>query len=260
MGFFSSIAKGVANIASGFLGGPVLFPDKPKEIKQAPQVSYVDYARLRDEAIKGGFNPLTALRNGGSAGFSVVSRPSIYQEQTPLGYGLGQVAKGAFSMYQGYMSGVQSQANFAKQQSAELRLIDAQINELNRRGRTGKGGLGSVLSTVVGDTKAQYLSPLAAEIGRSTVTNPFAMSSKIVVNRDQPDAEMFQTRYGESELAEMAYGGSVAWSDLKANFPIINRMESAPGATHAGAWVSNWVKNWARTSPYRGEANFGAMP
>lgn len=37
----------------------------------------IDYKEMADEAMKAGFNPLTAIRNGGSAGFTTVSHPAL---------------------------------------------------------------------------------------------------------------------------------------------------------------------------------------
>ena len=59
MGLFSAIG--------GIIGG--LFGGGSKSQK-TETTSHVDYGRMVKEATKAGFNPLTALRNGGSAGFS----------------------------------------------------------------------------------------------------------------------------------------------------------------------------------------------
>lgn len=45
--------------------------------KNEEVVNRVDYARMVKDAEAAGFNPLTALRNGGAAGFSVTSQPVL---------------------------------------------------------------------------------------------------------------------------------------------------------------------------------------
>ncbi|MBT9371788.1 hypothetical protein [Rhizobium sp. CSW-27] len=57
--------------------------------------SYVDYDRMVRDASAAGFNPLTALRNGGSAGFSTTTTTSPTASQIPgalasLGGALGE--------------------------------------------------------------------------------------------------------------------------------------------------------------------------
>lgn len=65
MGLLSGILKAVAGpLVSGLFGS---------NNNAQTTTSYVDYVRLRNEAEKAGFNPLTALRNGGSAGFSTMT-------------------------------------------------------------------------------------------------------------------------------------------------------------------------------------------
>lgn len=52
--------------AGSIIGG--LFGSKKKK-EESTSVSTVDYKAMADAAIKGGFNPLTAIRNGGTGGF-----------------------------------------------------------------------------------------------------------------------------------------------------------------------------------------------
>ena len=57
---FGAIIGGLASVAGSIFGSK-----KPQRTENS-----VDYQRMAREAEKAGFNPLTALRNGGSAGFS----------------------------------------------------------------------------------------------------------------------------------------------------------------------------------------------
>jgi len=80
----------IGSIGSSVLGG--LFGRK-KKAESSTTTSYVDYDRLVRDSEAAGFNPLTALRNGGSAGFSVstTTSPSTPLSSPTLG---GSVASG----------------------------------------------------------------------------------------------------------------------------------------------------------------------
>ncbi len=58
--------------ATIFGGLSSLFGKKKQKV-----TNEVDYVKMRDNAEAAGFNPLTALRNGGSAGFTTTSSPSL---------------------------------------------------------------------------------------------------------------------------------------------------------------------------------------
>ena len=64
MGLLGSIVGGVF----GLLGS-----------KKQKTTSSVDYVAMARNAQKAGFNPLTAIRNGGSAGFTTTTSPSASQ-------------------------------------------------------------------------------------------------------------------------------------------------------------------------------------
>lgn len=62
--------SGVASLLGGLFGG--------RKKAKAPGV---DYAKLRDDAIKGGFNPLTALMAGGGSGYQREFAPTMSSGQ-----------------------------------------------------------------------------------------------------------------------------------------------------------------------------------
>lgn len=76
------------------LAGPVLglvgnlFGSKKKKEEV---VNRVDYARMVADAEAAGFNPLTALRNGGAAGFSVTSQPVLSSKHAAIGDAIGSI-------------------------------------------------------------------------------------------------------------------------------------------------------------------------
>lgn len=56
----------------------------------------VDYVKLRENAEKGGFNPLTALRHGGAAGHMITTHPALSSPGAggAIGQAIGDVAMG----------------------------------------------------------------------------------------------------------------------------------------------------------------------
>lgn len=104
------------------LAGPVLglvgklFGSKKKE----ETVNRVDYARMVADAEAAGFNPLTALRNGGSAGFSVTSHPVLSSREV-IGQAMGEVGN--------FLSNFDPFAD--QKREAEFNLVQAQIRNLN---------------------------------------------------------------------------------------------------------------------------------
>ena len=76
----------------------------------------VDYARMRRDAEAAGFNPLTALRNGGSAGYAVTHHPSL---------SAANVFGEALSSFGGFIADYDASAN--ERASAEMELLNAQL-------------------------------------------------------------------------------------------------------------------------------------
>lgn len=113
MGLFSAIG----GIVGGLFGGG-------KSGGKTTTESVVDYEAMARRAQKAGFNPLTALRNGGAAGFSstTTSHPGLS--------GIGEVV----SQIGGYMGAalderidpIQQQTNHAEQNLVNLQLAQTQ--------------------------------------------------------------------------------------------------------------------------------------
>lgn len=109
--------------------------DNPTVIK-----GEVDYEQMVASAEKAGINPLTALRNGGSAGFSATSQPSAPLSRTAptrhaaLRHAPGQTAAPGMggAIGDGIMGFLQNFDPFADQKrEMEQRLVEAQISSLN---------------------------------------------------------------------------------------------------------------------------------
>lgn len=204
--------------------------DNPTVIK-----GEVDYEKMVASAAAAGINPLTALRNGGSAGFSATSQPSaplsrnVPVRQAPhQGVAAQQSALGA-----GIGSFIENFDPFAAQRrEMEQQVVAAQIENLNAHTtsmlnpmrprsfnvptytagtiESRPSGAAAQLSKVVtGD-------PQAVVEGQPSVTNPW---QKAKVDPRIRDAESFESRYGDSEIAQMLYGVYVGWGDLSKNVP-----------------------------------------
>lgn len=181
------------------------------------------------EAEAAGFNPLTALRNGGAAGFSVTNST---MPAAPLS---SRIADGVAGGVNAFLQNFDPYADAQREQGSQL--IAAQIANLNastaelthRHAMTTRGN--GVLSG-----KKSTMAELAAgpdpEPGDRTVTNPWRNSE---VNPYHLDAEVFEARYGDSEIAQMLYGLNNIRADhfwntslaIEANKPAYEKKKSA---------------------------------
>lgn len=203
----------------GILGA--IFGGKKKETT----TSSVDYAKMVRDATAAGFNPLTAIRNGGSAGFS--TQTTTAPAMSPW----AAVAQGV----QGFLA--TNPFDTATKRNEQM-LFDAQLeglrldNDLKRRSafRTPvkKGDQAFVAGPKMG--KKTGYSPLGDNVGISTrlgdpvpfvegrnitVSNPYANAK---VNPNFADAEAMETRYGD--LVQGAYGVGLLAADAWSNAPI----------------------------------------
>lgn len=123
------IGAGASLIGSLFGGGS----------KKTTTTSRVDYKRMVRDAEAAGFNPLTALRNGGAAGFSVST------STTPAAPLSARLADGVAGGVNAFLQNFDPHAD--SQREERSRLIEAQVNNLNastaeltqRHAVTGRG-------------------------------------------------------------------------------------------------------------------------
>lgn len=213
------IGAGASLVGSLFGGG--------SKKQQTTTTSYVDYGRMVREAEAAGFNPLTALRNGGAAGFSVSTGTT---PATPLS---ARIADGVSGAAQTFL------ANFDpfkdQQREAEFNLVQAQLANLNADTALKKRtGLGSVPTYTGGNTKRtmgagvghnqnfkSVVEVLPASAGASqtptvekgTISNPTRTGNDVwYVDPQQPDASFWEERYGEP--GSWVGGGYNAATDL----------------------------------------------
>jgi hypothetical protein len=185
VGIFSTI---VGAVAPALIGG--LFRRKQKPPKQSIQTvkNEVDYEQLRKSAEAAGFNPLTALRNGGSAGFTQTHSPVLSARTSNsiiegIGAGLSAGVQAAFDY------------NPLDEQRAELELeiMKGQLDNISRANKS-EYKFGEV--PVATGTRNVSVGPLP-EAGITTVTNPNPVNSGQEVHPHFKDAEHSETRYGD---------------------------------------------------------------
>nr|WIE89593.1 hypothetical protein P9270_018715 [Mesorhizobium sp. WSM4875] len=174
------------------------------------------------DAEAAGFNPLTALRNGGAAGFTSTTTP---------GSGVGAALSAAGNFFQNFdpMADQRREKEFA--------LLDAQVRNLN-----AETGYYMTRPTASGPVKANSgtaaisAAPQAIEPGKLTATNALQGVGG-VVDPSKPDADSWESRYSD---AGGWIGGLVnAGADLDANIRKV-----WPGADDVFARGRKAVKDW----------------
>ncbi|UIB81374.1 DNA pilot protein [Flyfo microvirus Tbat2_88] len=108
---------GILSAGASLLGG--LFGGKKKQTT----TTEIDYVKMAKNATKAGFNPLTAIRNGGSAGFTTTTSPTASQLPDALA-NLGGVL--------GQSLGDKLDPIQAKKRELDTALVDAQLRELKQ--------------------------------------------------------------------------------------------------------------------------------
>lgn len=81
----------------------------------------IDYRRMARDAEKAGFNPLTAIRNGGSAGFTTTTHPALSAADR-FGAAFGVLGNALMSF----------DARADERAALENKLLNAQLEHLNR--------------------------------------------------------------------------------------------------------------------------------
>ena len=164
------------------------------------QSNIVDYAKLRDKAIEGGFNPLTALRNGGAAGFTQTTLPALSSGEV-LADALGS---GLDTYYN------RQQVNRDIERDAlEKAIMREELDQLQKRNSVvrdrdfGYSIPHAVTTTGVGSKNALLASDRSLRTVLGTVDYNPALD----------DTEKAEQRYGD--IASFPIGVSVALSDLK---------------------------------------------
>ena len=170
------------------------------------------------EAEAAGFNPLTALRNGGAAGFSVSTTPAA-----PLS---ARLADGIAGGVNAFLQNFDPHADAAREKG--FALIDAQIRNLNASSgaifppppagfhnlETRRSGGGGQLSA---ELPASAGAPRTPTVEDPTLTNPFPTTSGLHVNPGWPDAAAAEERWGDlgGSIYGLGIGAVDAWYNVQ---------------------------------------------
>lgn len=117
MGFLASLAAAVApGLVSGLFG------------RSKPKAQGVDYQKLVNDATAAGFNPLTALRNGGSQAYT---REPVLSSTSFIGEALGKGLQTAFNH--------KEQEAEARKEKLEIEIMEAQLERIQNSNKSVGG-------------------------------------------------------------------------------------------------------------------------
>lgn len=204
------IGAGISAIGSLFGG------DDDDEEKTETTIDYKKMARMAEQA---GFNPLTAIRNGGSAGFTTTTHPGL-SAMDRFGSAF-QTIGNALASYD---------ARSDERADLELRIQRAELDRIQRandadRTMYSMGGVphasGSTRSTSASAAGTGVPTPTISGAQNRTATNPFDTDSGLVIDTNVPDAETYTTRYGEfGEVIGGVHAADADWQKNRAAPPI----------------------------------------
>lgn len=195
MGFFGDLLGGI----TGLFGGS----------KEQKVTNEVDYEKMARRATAAGFNPLTAIRNGGSAGFTTTTSPTVSQLPDALA-NLGGVLGGKLDEKLDPIA--------ARRREPDTALVNAQLQGRAQsqqvpgqfyQPRTYTGTkvsqqlvprLGARSSSQTAAVPAAFKSDMGYEQGDTPkVTNPYPKGFE--PNPNAPDADTWETRLGDDFLS-----------------------------------------------------------
>lgn len=160
MGFLGSVVGGVL----GLFGS-----------KKQKTTSSVDYSAMVRNAEKAGFNPLTAIRNGGSAGFTTTTSPSTSSLPGALqniGGALGDAMSDQFDPVA------------KKQRQLDTALVDYQLRQLKEGPRAAVGSLYSGAQFT--GTKVSNATPTMTGSKKGFMGPPMPEHLKLGVGKEMP--------------------------------------------------------------------------
>jgi len=206
MGLFSKIVGAVAGpLVSGIFGS-----------KQKPQTSEVNYKKMVENARAAGFNPLTALRNGGSAGFTTTS-PALSSRSF-----VGDALQAGFNQFFGYK---QDQLD-EERERLQMEIMRQDLANAKAQGdifknygftppsvTTYTGGHENTVQPSLGSRR-----PNSPTAGRdSDVTDTVIAGKDIKANPSMSNADKLEERYGDlvSSVAGVGTLAADTWHNSK---------------------------------------------
>lgn len=211
-----SFLGGLLKVGGSLLGG--LFGSKKQKVSNE-----IDYVKMAQNAEKAGFNPLSALRAGGGAGFTTTTSHPGLSAWAPAFAGAANAAADFADEY-----ATKNDPLMIRRNKAETALMELQLEQANKDGRVvGFGGspqrvIGQRVDAQRGGKIGASAGPLGNGItgdaipekwenGDITVTNPYRSGK---VDPTVPDVAPKQERYGESEIFEFIDGVTGRFNDL----------------------------------------------
>lgn len=234
-----AIFESIIGAGASLLGG--VFGKKKQETSTT-----VDYHKLMTRAIRGGFNPLTALRNGGSAGFSTTTAPTVSTLPDVLGNvggALGQALDNRVDPLKRFPSAPPR---------PDTALVDQQLRNPWIAGSSPRLYAGGQFTgTKVAVTKpAMGPSTFKSDMGyvegdTPTVTNPYGKGF-MKPDPNTPDASVYEDRLGDGIDSPATW--IVGPSDLGFSIDSWFTDRNLPmGPTHMGAMIRNRISDlWTK--------------
>lgn len=212
--------------------------------KNEEVVNRVDYARMVKDAEAAGFNPLTALRNGGAAGFSVTSQPVLSSS--------GQAIAGVANAFGDFLQNFDPFED--KMREVQYRTMQAQLDGLQLDNSSKRklmfdppavSGRRTVTAGPVLGSKASKPQPPSLE--NPTLTNPFPMSDGSLVNPGFVDAEAWETRYGDiaQEIGGMINLGADAYANFRSMYDNRRKLTPKEKKEIDESWLPSWVPRFS---------------
>lgn len=175
---FAELFSAGAGLLSSLFGGS----------KKQETTTRVNYKQMVKDATKAGFNPLTVLRNGGSAGFTTTTSPTISNTPEILA-NLGGVL--------GQSLGDKLDPINAKKRELDTLLVDRQLRQL----KEGPQVVGAFQQsrTFTGTKVSQQLVPrLGASSYQKTASVPAALANSV-------------PNYQTEDAKRVKYGNDTGW-------------------------------------------------
>lgn len=192
------------------------------------------------DAEAAGFNPLTAIRNGGSAGFTSTTTPGLSS-----GEFIADALKGVGQTISNYDPMAKATADLEyKIKQETLRNLQA---DTEARLKASIGGVPSsvghnVVHSPGGMNPASAGAPQTPKVKGPEVINPYPKDTGIGVDPNVPNAEAFEARYGDSEVGSSVAGAYVLLRDVGVN---------VGGPPMPGFGGSSWIIPPLRTGVYK---------
>lgn len=200
----------------------------------------VDYVKMAENAERAGFNPLTAIRNGGSAGFTNTTHPGL-SSMTGIGQAFGTIGNALMSF----------DPRADERAQLEEDMMRAQLNRI-QNGDTRQSMWSMDVPTAAKSTTVNaagqsiaplFIPPGNPEVGNTTVTNPLPTGSGFVIDTRFKDAESGETRYGD--IMQEVFGIGNVLADTAANI----------------SWPKDDSSTWQHLNPnYGGRGNLPKPP